>query len=98
MPPPPSLRILALNVVFLLVLPLFAKSWQALDCLYAHSAAFIRCGVLIVCAVCRCRAVELKEEMRRIDVDANGEMALLEYLLFKVNTHLRHRQLAAQWF
>jgi hypothetical protein len=28
--------------------------------------------------------VELKAELRRIDVDANGEMALLEYLLFQV--------------
>jgi len=27
-------------------------------------------------------ALELKQELRRIDVDANGEMALLEYLLF----------------
>jgi len=28
-------------------------------------------------------ALELKEELRRIDVDANGMMALVEYLLFK---------------
>jgi len=28
-------------------------------------------------------ALELKEELRRIDVDANGLMALMEYLLFK---------------
>jgi len=30
-------------------------------------------------------ALELKEQLRRIDVDANGLMALLEYLLFKYN-------------
>jgi len=30
-------------------------------------------------------ALELKEALRRIDVDANGLMALLEYLLFKYN-------------
>jgi len=28
--------------------------------------------------------VELRNELRRIDVDANGMMALLEYLLFAV--------------
>jgi len=28
-------------------------------------------------------ALELREALRRIDVDANGQMALLEYLLFK---------------
>jgi len=30
-------------------------------------------------------ALELKEQLRRIDVDANGLMALLEYLVFKFN-------------
>ena len=49
--------------------------------MYARNAApqcFLLSSFLVWCEV------ELKEALRRIDVDANGLMALLEYLLFKV--------------
>lgn len=34
-------------------------------------------------------ALELRAELRKIDLDANGEMALLEYILFKFNRPLK---------